>query len=66
MQVCFNYIHNIPVKAGLVKKPEDWEFSSYADIIGLRNGTLANRLRLEKLGLGSVSVVEVTADTWHR
>ncbi|MCK9613599.1 MAG: hypothetical protein WC401_09325 [Bacteroidales bacterium] len=28
-QVCFNYIHNNPVKAGLVKKPEDWEFSSY-------------------------------------
>ena len=55
MQVCFNYIHNNPVKAGLVKKPEDWEFSSCADLIGLRNGSLIDRLRLEKLGLVSVS-----------
>jgi len=28
-QVCFYYIHNNPGKAGLVKKPEDWEFSSF-------------------------------------
>ena len=28
-QVCFNYIHLNPVKAGLVAKAEDWEFSSY-------------------------------------
>jgi putative transposase len=25
----FNYIHNNPVKHGYVKRPEDWEFSSY-------------------------------------
>ena len=41
-QVCFNYIHRNPVKAGLVKKPEDWEFSSAADYAGLRGGTLIN------------------------
>jgi len=29
-----------PVEAGLVKRPEDWEFSSYREYIGLRNGTL--------------------------
>jgi putative transposase len=51
MQVCFDYIHNNPIKAGLVKKREDWEFSSYADIVGLRNGLLIDRLRIEKLGL---------------
>jgi len=28
-KLCFNYIHNNPVKEGLVKKPEDWEFSSF-------------------------------------
>ena len=27
-QVCFEYIHNNPIKAGLVNKLEDWEFSS--------------------------------------
>ncbi len=42
-QICFEYIHNNPVKAGLVKKPEDWEFSSAADYAGLRNGTLINK-----------------------
>lgn len=26
-----NYIHNNPIKAGLVKKPEDWEYSSCND-----------------------------------
>lgn len=42
-QVCFNYIHNNPVKAKLVQKPEEWEFSSFRDFCGLRNGTLVNR-----------------------
>jgi len=30
-QVCWNYIHNNPLSAGLVSRPEDWEFSSYRD-----------------------------------
>jgi len=34
------YIHLNPVMAGLVKRPEDWEFSSYREYIDLRNGTL--------------------------
>jgi putative transposase len=50
-QVCFNYIHNNPVKAGLVAKPEAWEFSSFADLNNLRNGHLVNRERIEALGL---------------
>jgi REP element-mobilizing transposase RayT len=39
---CVNYIHQNPVVAGLVKKIEDWEFSSFRDYIGIRNGTLCN------------------------
>jgi putative transposase len=50
-QVCFNYIHQNPVKAGLVARAEDWEFSSYRDLVGMRDGTLVNRERVEKLGL---------------
>ncbi len=42
-QICFEYIHNNPVKARLVKNPEAWEFSSAADYAGLRNGTLINK-----------------------
>ena len=34
------YIHQNPVIARLVNKPEDWEFSSYRDYIGQRSGTL--------------------------
>lgn len=50
-QVCFNYIHQNPVKAGLVKHAEDWEFSSYPDYCGIRNGKLINRKRAEEFGL---------------
>ncbi|MCL5994820.1 MAG: transposase [Chloroflexi bacterium] len=34
------YIHLNPLKAGLVAKAENWEFSSYRDYLGMRNGTL--------------------------
>ena len=42
-QICFDYIHQNPVKAHLVKDALDWEFSSYRDYAGLRNGTLVNK-----------------------
>lgn len=40
---CFHYIHQNPLLAGLVKKIEDWEFSSFKDYAGFRNGTLCNK-----------------------
>ena len=49
---CFHYIHNNPVSAGLVKAKEDWEFSSFQDYIGLRNGSLINK----KLALNTTSL----------
>ncbi len=42
------YIHLNPVKSGLVKCPEDWEFSSYADYAGFRQGTLPKMENLLK------------------
>jgi putative transposase len=33
------YIHLNPVRAGLVTRPEAWQFSSYQDFVGLRHGT---------------------------
>lgn len=50
-QACFNYIHQNPAKAKLVVQPEDWEFSSYPDYCGARNGKLINRERATELGL---------------
>ena len=41
--ICFNYIHQNPLTAGLVHDMADWEFSSYKDYAGLRNGTLTNK-----------------------
>ena len=36
------YIHLNPVRAGLVKEAENWEFSSYCDYLGLRTGSILN------------------------
>lgn len=35
-KTCFNYIHQNPVKAKLVKNAEDWEFSSCSVYCGLK------------------------------
>ncbi len=51
LQVCFNYIHANPVKSALVENPEDWEFSSYADLKESRNGNLVDKKRVIELGL---------------
>jgi len=40
---CFLYIHQNPVMAGLVFSPKDWEFSSFRDYAGLRNGKLVKK-----------------------
>ncbi|MBN2087962.1 transposase, partial [candidate division KSB1 bacterium] len=34
------YIHLNPVKAGFVRKPEEWSYSSYREYVGSRNGSL--------------------------
>jgi len=52
--VCFNYINFNPTKDGLVENPDDWEFCSYPDIIGLRKGTLINKERIKEFGLSFV------------
>jgi putative transposase len=37
------YMHQNPVRAKLVSRQEDWEFSSYRDYVGSRNGTLPKK-----------------------
>jgi putative transposase len=39
IQLC-RYIHNNPLKAGLVTHLEEWPYSNYLDWIGIRSGTL--------------------------
>lgn len=51
LNICFNYIHNNPVKAQLVRHATDWEFSSAQDYVGLRNGTLIQKQKAREVGL---------------
>lgn len=51
-RICFHYIHQNPLRANLVNKMENWEYSSFKDYIGLRNGTLPEReLTCELMGI---------------
>ena len=40
---CMHYIHQNAWKAGLVKKMEAWNYSSFPDYIGNRNGKICNK-----------------------
>ena len=40
---CLHYIHQNPLRAGLVNKMEQWQYSSFVDYCELRNGTLSKR-----------------------
>ncbi|MCY7352080.1 MAG: transposase [Cytophagaceae bacterium] len=46
---CFHYIHQNPYVTRLTERMEDWEFSSFKDYLGLRNGTLCNQPRARQL-----------------
>jgi putative transposase len=57
--LCFHYIHQNPFKANLVNKMEDWEYSSFRDYLGLRNGTLCNQeLAIKLLGINKETFYE--------
>lgn len=53
-QRCFMYVHDNPVEGNLVSNPIDWEFSSYRDYAGIRDGKLCNRTLAERW-LGKMS-----------
>jgi putative transposase len=47
--ICFNYILMNPVRAGLVAKPSQWEFSSYNELFGKE--ILISKKRIEEFEL---------------
>jgi REP element-mobilizing transposase RayT len=67
-KVCFNYIHQNPINSGLVTRISDWEYSTYKDYAGLRNGTLINKklaitlLNLDISNFAIESLKETTAE----
>ncbi len=49
---CFVYIHQNPLKAGLVKRIKDWEFSSFQEYSSANELSICNKpLALEVLGI---------------
>lgn len=64
------YFHRNPVRALLCRAPEEWEFSNYRDVIGLRSGTLCDfspvlALFANDAGLYREFVLDPLADEWE-
>lgn len=55
LYTCFHYIHQNPLKAALVTKIEDWEFSSFKDYANISNGNLINKRLAEEFNLYDVA-----------
>lgn len=49
--ICFHYIHQNPLKAGLVSRIEDWQFSSFNEFYKRNEGLCNKRLAIELLDL---------------
>ena len=52
-QTTFHYIHQNPMKAGLVKKMEDWPHSSFVDYLDQRKSICNTELARELLNLNA-------------
>ena len=58
---CFMYIHQNPMIDSVVSKVEDWEYSSFPDYIGIRNGMLVNKKNIpEVLRIDLKQIYELT------
>lgn len=51
MNVCFHYIHNNPVKAGIAMDPGFWNYSSFTEIREKSDDSIVNIQRVRELGL---------------
>jgi len=47
---CLDYIHNNPVKAGVVAKPEDYPWSSFFFYSGSINNRISDYIALDRFG----------------
>ena len=57
------YILENPVKARMVKRISDWEFSNAKDLLNMRNGTLTNLLEVESFFQSRKQMIEFLTDT---
>ena len=49
LRICFYYIHNNPVKAGLTAQAVNWKYSSALDFAGQRNSGICNFALVQRL-----------------
>ena len=56
---CFHYIHQNPLRAKLVERMEDWEYSSFKDYCGERKESLCNKQL-------AIQLLELDMDTFYR
>ena len=55
--ICFHYIHQNPLRAGIVNDLRDWPYSSYHDYANIRHGNLVvKNLGLESMGISSSNI----------
>lgn len=40
--ICFNYIHQNPIRAGIADKIDDWEYSSFNEYLGRSRNPICN------------------------
>ncbi len=56
LSACLHYIHQNPLRAGLVDKLEDWKHSSFLEYAGIKNEGLCSHKKLFQLtGLDTTS-----------
>jgi len=61
--VCLMYIHQNPVKSGLVSDMGNWMYSSFRDYCGLRNDTICNKdLAIELLDFKKENLYQLSYD----
>ncbi|NVO21091.1 MAG: hypothetical protein HXX13_15420 [Bacteroidetes bacterium] len=50
-QICFDYIHNNPVRSGIVNSPEKWQHSSFSEIVNSKKDSVVNLDLVKEFGL---------------
>ncbi|MGK7370673.1 MAG: transposase [Candidatus Halalkalibacterium sp. M3_1C_030] len=58
-----SYIHQNPIRANLVEHLEDWPYSSYRDLAGLRMGTFLNKNLIQSLFISEEEFIKFSQTT---
>jgi len=66
-EVCFHYIHQNPLKAGLVTRLEDWSFSSFKEYLQHSNREFQNNFNHSICNIDlAARLLKIRADTFYK